>query len=178
MRREIEAALDALLDRPDEREQIEARIEADFGRERAVLILDMSGFTRETRVHGIVSYLALLREAWRTAKPSVEARGGSVVKTEADNLFCVFEGVQAAVDAALELSGDHDAGIGIGYGRVLDAGDDVWGDEVNLASKLAEDLAVTGTVLLTEAAFAEIEHECEERLASISGLELRYYALS
>lgn len=177
-RSDLEAALDALLDRPDERASLEAQIEGDFGCDRAVLVLDMSGFARETQLRGIVAYLAMLRELRRAATPAVEARGGSVVKAEADNLYCVFHAVNDAIGAAQEIVGGHGAaGIGIGYGRVLDVGDDVWGNEVNLASKLGEDLAVAGDILLTEAACACVDRECEERRASISGLELRYYAL-
>ena len=178
-RADLEASLDALLDRPDERTELEAAIEADFGRDCAVLVLDMSGFARETQLRGIVAYLATLRELRRVATPAVDGRGGAVVKAEADNLYCVFERVPDAIDAGREIMASHGAaGIGIGYGRVLDVGDDVWGNEVNLASKLGEDLAVAGEILLTEAAFDRVELAGEERRASISGLELRYFALT
>jgi class 3 adenylate cyclase len=46
---------------------------------------------------------------------------------------------------------------GIGYGEVLDLEDDVFGLEVNLASKLGEDLARPGQVLLTPAAAAGLD---------------------
>ena len=177
-RADLEAALDALLDRPDERADLETQIEAEFGRDRAVLVLDMSGFARETQLRGIVAYLATLRELRRVATPAVDGRSGAVVKAEADNLYCVFDAVDDAIGASQEIVASHGAaGIGIGYGRVLDVGDDVWGNEVNLASKLGEDLAVAGEILLTETARAHVDVGCEERGASISGLELRYFAL-
>lgn len=42
--------------------------------------------------------------------------------------------------------------IGIGYGPILLAAEDFFGDEVNQASKLGEDIAGHGEVLLTGAA--------------------------
>jgi adenylate cyclase len=176
-RGELDVALDRLLERPDEREQLERSIEQEFGRECAVLVVDMTGFARETQLRGIVAYLALIRAMRNAAAIAVDTRSGRVVKAEADNLFCVFERAAEAIDAARELVVGHDVSIGIGYGRVLDVGDDVWGDEVNLASKLGEDVAQHGEILLTEGACAQVETACERRLASISGLELVYYAL-
>jgi class 3 adenylate cyclase len=176
-RDELDAALDRLLERPDEREHLEQTIEDEFGRECAVLVVDMTGFARETQLRGIVSYLALIRAMRNAAATAVETRSGRVVKAEADNLFCVFGGPADAIDAARELVAEHDVSIGIGYGRVLDVGDDVWGDEVNLASKLGEDVAERGEILLTEGACAQLDTPCERRLASISGLELVYYAV-
>jgi class 3 adenylate cyclase len=41
--------------------------------------------------------------------------------------------------------------VGIGFGKVLRVGDDdVWGREVNAASKLGEDTARAGEILITE----------------------------
>jgi adenylate cyclase len=176
-RRELEGALDELLARPEEREQLERSIEDEFGRECAVLVVDMTGFARETQLRGIVAYLALIRGMRRAAAPAVEGRGGRVVKAEADNLFCVLDRTADAVDAAREIVAAHDTSIGIGYGYVLDVGDDVWGNEVNLASKLGEDIAERGEILLTEAACAQLATPCERRLVSVAGLELTYYAL-
>jgi class 3 adenylate cyclase len=176
-RRELEAALDEVLARPDERERLEQSIEDEFGRECAVLVVDMTGFARETQVRGIVSYLALIHAMRRAAASAVENRDGRVVKAEADNLFCLFERVADAVDAAREIVIGHDVSVGIGYGGVLDVGDDVWGNEVNLASKLGEDVARRGEILLTESACAQLETPCEQRRVSVAGLELVYYAI-
>ena len=73
------------------------------------------------------------------------------------------------------------ASIGIGHGRILNLDeDDMFGDEVNLASKLGEDVAESGMVLLTDAARVEARKAGiatrVERI-SISGLSLRYHVL-
>ena len=73
------------------------------------------------------------------------------------------------------------ASIGIGFGDILVLADeDLFGDEVNLASKLGEDVAQGGMVLLTEAARAELDPSVPttpERV-SVSGLALVYHALA
>ena len=71
--------------------------------------------------------------------------------------------------------------MGIGYGRILNIADhDLFGDEVNLASKLGEDIAGMGEILLTSAARAEIDDEAiqtPERTISVSGISLTYYSV-
>jgi adenylate cyclase len=46
---------------------------------------------------------------------------------------------------------------GVGYGDVLDLDGDVFGLEVNLASKIGEDLARPGEILLTPQAAAALD---------------------
>jgi len=66
--------------------------------------------------------------------------------------------------------------IGIGCGDILMLeGEDMYGSEFNLASKLGEDLAQRGEILLTDSAFEKLEGEKQDwdRVDfSISGLEL------
>src|SRR5919199_1182131 len=85
----------------------------------------------------------------------------------------------SAANTMLPEEMDMHGKFGIGYGEVLIVEDeDLFGSEVNLASKLGEDLAERGEILLTESAFAEVEaerRECEEVNMSISGLQLRVH---
>ena len=47
--------------------------------------------------------------------------------------------------------------VGIGYGHMLRVGQrDVFGQEVNAASKLGEDIAKAGQILITDAVRAEV----------------------
>ncbi len=193
-RGELDTLLDEMLERPERRPALEAQVEKTFVESRAVLVLDMSGFSRTTQSRGIVEFLLLIRRLRRMADPIVARHRGDVVKSEADNLFCVFPSARDALAAAREIVQGHAAAraalprelqlyvsIGIGFGRVLLIGDeDLFGGEVNLASKLGEDIAGDGEILLTQAAHAElgdVTGEPEERTVSISGLELRHYPL-
>ena len=160
--------LDAMIAHPEERSRIAAQIERDFGEVRALLVLDMSGFSVITQKHGIACFLLMIHQLRAVAKPAVEEAGGLVVKAEADNLYCMFEDVGEAIAAAREINArlrtlepvtpgcpPISVSIGIGYGRILNIDEeDMFGDEVNLASKLGEDVAKAGEILLTEAASA------------------------
>ena len=186
--------LDQIIEHPERRTEIAARIEADFTERRAVMVLDMSGFSRTTQVHGMVAFLLMIHQMRLLAVPTIEACGGTVVKAEADNLYCLFASVDDAVRAAREIterlgtvnvllpSGRRlYASIGVGYGDILVLGEeDLFGDEVNLACKLGEDVAEGGTVLLTQAAREALSSGVEtvEHRVSISGLALVYHALA
>ena len=194
-RKALDALLNQMIEHPERHPDIAAEIEAVFGQERATLIIDMSGFTRTTRTHGIVSFLLMIHQMHRMCCPSIDAHGGKLVKTEADNLFCLFDSVEAALAAAQDvvhrltmvnyvLPEDRHlyASIGIGYGRILNIEDrDLFGDEVNLSCKLGEDIAARNAILLTEQAYAQV-HESGSSLirqeVSVSGLTLVYYELA
>ena len=181
---ELDQLLDEILDQPRRRKRLEAQIEDTFVGERAVLVLDMTGFSRTTQAHGIVEFLLQTRRLRRIADPVVADRRGDVIKAEADNLFCLFPSPDDAFAAAREVLATLPKGvyasIGIGYGPMLLVGDDdMLGNEVNLASKLGEDVADDGEILVTEAAHAGLTDPdgFEQRTISISGLELRHFAV-
>ncbi len=193
-RAHLDRLLQQMLDAPEREDELTREIEDAFGETRAVLVLDMSGFSRTTQLRGIVAFLLMIQRMRRIVTPVIEAHRGLVIKAEADNLYCLHESVDGAIAAARELIARLDAdnlgcgdgrhiyvSIGIGWGRVLNIDeDDLFGDEVNLASKLGEDLAGRSEVLLTPAAQAEATRagiETREMTASISGLPLTYHQL-
>jgi class 3 adenylate cyclase len=163
---------------PDRAQQIDRELVAAFQRRKAILALDMCGFSRLTHAHGTLFYLAMIVQMEEAATPPVRNNRGRVVKQEADNLFAVFDAAADALEAALDIilairavnnvvSSERDIGvsIGIGYGDVLDLGDDCFGDEMNVACRLGEDLAGRNEILLTPAAHAALppdQHETEE----------------
>jgi class 3 adenylate cyclase len=191
----LERILGEMMERPEAQAEFAARIDSEFGETRAVLVLDMSGFSRTTQRRGIVAFLLMIHQLKLVARPAVEANGGLIVKAEADNLYCLFETAAGAVAAARDIMRRLEtvnllmseerrlyASIGIGWGRILNVDEeDMYGDEVNLASKLGEDVAERGMILLTHAARAEVAAagvELREETISISGLSLSYYALA
>lgn len=180
------------LENPDKSNDIDRQIHAIFDRECAILVLDLSGFSRLTIRYGIVHFLAMVQRMTVIATPIIQQQQGQVVKQEADNLFATFAQVDFAVASAIkifhafdrinvELPADQDlyAGIGIGFGTTLVVGnEDLFGHEMNLASKLGEDLARQGEILLTEAAYAhlKVDRQSWEALPLIiSGLEIQAY---
>ena len=181
---------------PERLADIDRRIGETFTHTHAVMVLDMSGFSRLTMRYGIIHFLAMIERMQEIVLPIVRAPagGGRLVKFEADNMFAVFPDTEPAVAAALKIherldaanvvlpeDWDLHASIGIGYGDLLMVGDDdMYGNEMNLASKLGEDLGEAGDVLLTEAAFARLppgRHPTERREQHISGLALAYFSV-
>ena len=179
----------------DERLKIEQALWRDYGAEYTVFVLDMSGFSLLTRKYGIVHYLSMVRRMHLTTEPIIRSYGGILIKYEADNCFAVFPDPLAAVNAAIALqhafraanlltSEDLDIHIscGIDYGKILIVGhEDCFGDPVNRASKIGEDLAAAGEILVTSEAMqmipAEAEIKSHELKVSIAGITIPAYAI-
>jgi len=178
-----------------ERQNIEKSLWGDYGAEYAVFVLDMSGFSLLTRKYGIVHYLSMVRRMQLTTEPIVKSYGGSMIKYEADNCFAVFPDPLSAVNAAIAMqhafsaanlltSDDLDIHIacGIDYGKILIIGhEDCFGDPVNRASKIGEDLAAAGEILITQDAMQMIPKEAGIRAqgltVSISGITIPAYRI-
>lgn len=195
-RDELRELLRQRNEHPEHLGQIDRIIRERFTRTMAIMVLDMSGFSRLTHRYGIVHFLALIERMHDHVVPVLaDPRfAGRLLKTAADNVYAVFPDAPQAADAAVEihrrldqanriLPADWDlhVSIGIGYGEVLAVGDDeIYGHEMNLASKLGEDVGRGGDILLTPAAFVRLPERfgAAERETVISGLALRYHQLS
>lgn len=182
-------------EKPGSRKKLESSLWKEFGSEYAVFVLDMSGFSMLTRKYGIVHYLSMVRRMQLTTKPIVKSYGGSMIKYEADNCFAVFPDPLSAVSAAIAMqhafgaaniltSDDLDIHIacGIDYGKLLMIGhEDCFGDPVNRASKMGEDVAAAGEILVTKEAMQMIPAEAgiksREISISISGITIPAYAI-
>ena len=181
----------ALAATDKQRQDIEVTLWDEFGATKAVLVMDMSGFSRLTQRYGIVHYLSMVRRMQLTAQPIIEQYGGEVVKFEADNCFAAFPDPYSATRAGIALNAaffgmniltpdesDIRVSMGIDYGDVLlIGGPDYFGDTVNRASKLGEDIAGPGEILVTERAFQQIPAGAgisgQPLTFSISGIELK-----
>ena len=166
----------------DKREKIEANLWQEFGKIKAVFVMDMSGFSLLSYRHGIVHYLSMVHRMQLTTKPIVEKYHGQVVKFEADNCFAMFDDPLSAVRTALALNTaffamniltedefDIRVSIGIDFGDVLlIGGPDYFGNPVNFASKIGEDIAGPGEILVTETAFKQIPE-----MAGIQGRKMQ-----
>lgn len=179
----------------EDRKKIESSLWKEFGTEFAVFVLDMSGFSMLTRKYGIVHYLSMVKRMQLTTEPIAKSYSGEMLKYEADNCFAVFPDPLAAVNAAIAMqhafaaenlltSNDLDIqiAVGIDYGRLLIVGhEDCFGDPVNRASKMGEDVAAAGEILITKEALEMIPSEAgiktREISISISGINIPAYVV-
>ena len=160
---------------------IDARIWDLFGDDGAVMFTDLSGFSRQVAKFGIIHFLQIIYEQKELLLPIVAAHDGILVKIEADSFLILFKRAKGAVACALEMQRACQQlnarrapeeqvllCLGIGHGRLLRIGDaDVFGAEVNAASKLGEDIAKANEILLTGSCRAALG----ESLAAL-GVEL------
>jgi class 3 adenylate cyclase len=178
------------------REKIKQQLWRRFGAHKAVLVMDMSGFSRLTQKYGIVHYLSMVHRMQLVTKPIVEQHAGQVIKFEADNCFAAFDNPHDAVLAAIALNiafssmniftveeFDIRVSIGIDDGDVLMiGGPDYFGNSVNSACKLGEDIAAPGEILISESAFQQIPAEAgivgKPMIILISGVELNAYSIT
>lgn len=161
----LEKLIDNRLEAGADKEQIDARIWDLFGEEWCVMFTDLSGFSRNVAQFGIIHFLQTIVESERMLVPVIEDHDGILLKTEGDSFLVIFRNVKKAVLCALKMqetvqvyNQSHSAEekvllcVGIGYGKMLRIGDtEVFGQEVNAASKLGEDIAKSGEIIATQA---------------------------
>ncbi len=147
-----------------DKEVIDKKIWDLFGETWAVMFTDLSGFSKKSAEFGIIHFLQTIYESERILIPIIEEYDGVLLKKEGDSLLIVFRNVNKALASAIEMQrqlkkyneNKSEAEkvllcLGIGYGKLLKIGDsDVFGEEVNFASKLGEDTAEPWEILVTE----------------------------
>jgi len=171
---------------------IRKKIWERFGTTGTAFISDMANFSSTSRSLGICHFLKMIHRARNIVGPLVKDNKGILLKTEADNCYAFFEdpgdAIQASFDINAELfriNQEHDIdeqiflSVGIDFGDLLLAGvSDFYGDPVNSASKLGEDLAIKGETLVTERALNRtaltVNEKVERMIARISNIELSY----
>lgn len=161
----LEKLIEARLKKDADKKNIDQRIWDLFGEEWCVMFTDLSGFSRGVAKFGIIHFLQTIYEANRLLIPVIEGYDGILLKTEGDSFLVIFKNVHKSVECAIEMQkilkgynqnkSDEEKVllcVGIGYGHMLRIGDeDVFGAEVNAASKLGEDTAKAWEVLVTDA---------------------------
>ena len=121
----------------------------DQERQATVLFADVSGSTKLYESEGDKAAMEAVARCLDQLRQKVEASGGRVVKTIGDEVMALFPTPDSAAIAAssmqyaieaLPLVGATKLGVRIGFqsGPVIQSGDDVFGDTVNLAARLVE----------------------------------------
>ena len=137
----------------------------------------------------MVGYTALMQEDEDKArelierhrahmKPFVEKHGGEIIQFVGDGTFCRFDSAKEAVNAAieiqkvLELEPEINLRIGIHVGDVVVKGDEVYGDGVNIASRI-EPLAESGGVCISERVYEDIRNQSDMETAFLGEKRLK-----
>ena len=146
--------------------EIDRRVWDLFGETWAIMFTYLSGFSRQVEAFGILHFLQIIHEHKQLLDPVVARHDGILIKQEADSLLLIFRRASSALRCGIEMQHALQEVnkarppetqvllcLGIGYGPILRIGDiDVYGNQVNAASKLGEDTAKANEILITKAA--------------------------
>ncbi len=160
----LEKLIEERLQPGADQKKLDQRIWDLFGETWAVMFTDLSGFSRKVAEFGIIHFLQVIFESQRLLIPCIDQHDGILLKVEGDSFLVIFRSVAKAIDCSVAMqrllkgyNQDRPEAerillcVGLGYGPVLRIGDaDVFGAEVNAASKLGEDTARPWEILVTE----------------------------
>lgn len=166
----LESLIEERLKPGADKEKIDARIWDIFGANWSILFTDLAGFSRYVAEFGIIHFLQNILESQKIFEPCIDAHDGVLFKVEGDSMLILFKRPRKAVECAISMQyaakeynkdkADEEKILlcaGIGYGKVLTIGSrDVFGQEVNAASKLGEDVARAWEILVTDSVAEEI----------------------
>ena len=150
----------------------------------AILFADVSDSTRLYESLGDTAAFGNVREVIGLLKSITGAFDGRVVKTIGDGLMCAFPDADGAANAAGEmqrqiaqrpaLGGGKKLTIRVGfhYGPVIQDGEDVFGDSVNVAARMAG-LALAGQAITTVDTIAMLSSRLREATRQIDALPVK-----
>jgi class 3 adenylate cyclase len=148
--------------------KIEFRLKREHSQNLTVFFIDMVGYTEKSIRSDATKLMKLIKAFEENVLPTIESYNGHIVKKLGDGILAVFKHPVNAAIAALEIQGkigeynryavDSDkfqVRIGMHLGDVLWKDDDIYGDVVNIASRM-ETSAAPGEILITEDTYFEI----------------------
>jgi class 3 adenylate cyclase/pimeloyl-ACP methyl ester carboxylesterase len=137
----------------------------------AILAADVSGFSRMMSEDEPGTLTALQAHRSQLFDPAIARHRGRIVKLMGDGLLVEFASVVEAVDCAAEIQREmaaRNAGaanrrqmvfrIGVHLGDVIVDGDDIYGDGVNIASRL-EGIAEPGAVCISRQVYDQVRNK-------------------
>jgi class 3 adenylate cyclase len=150
----------------------------------AVLFADVSDSTRLYESLGDTAAFGNVREVIVLLKKITGAFKGRVVKTIGDGLMCAFPDADCAAGAAGEMQRkiaqlpplDHGKKltirVGFHFGPVIQDGDDVFGDSVNIAARMAG-LALSGQAITTPGTVAVLSSRLRKATRQLDALPVK-----
>jgi class 3 adenylate cyclase len=150
----------------------------------AVLFADVSDSTRLYEALGDTAAFGNVREVIGLLRGITEACRGRVVKTIGDGLMCAFPDADAAANAAADmqrqisqrppLPSGKSLTIRIGFhlGPVIQDGEDVFGDSVNVAARMAG-VALAGQAITTSDTVAALSPQMRESMRRLDALPVK-----
>ncbi len=150
----------------------------------AIMFTDIVGYTSFTQVNEDLALKALEKHN-RLLRASFQKHHGREVKTIGDCFLVEFDSALDAFNCAVEIQNslrDYDnislgdwklnVRIGIHLGDVVRKGNDIFGDTVNIASRI-EPLADPGGICVSEQVYSQVHNKTEFRFQQLQKTELK-----
>ncbi len=134
------------------------------GKKKTILFADVSGSSALYKSLGNEQAKAIIDQLLKVMKFNTNKFEGRVVKTIGDEIMACFDDSEKACRAAMAmqreietLSNTHTLGvrIGIGYGKTIDDGNDLFGEAVNDAA-FVTGIAKSSQILLTDSVVEQL----------------------
>jgi adenylate cyclase len=151
----------------------------------AIMFTDLQGYTSMTQKDEAAALKVL--DAYRSlVRPTVPNHGGREVKSMGDGFLIEFGSALEAAECAVEIQKrvrdfNENAGhpltvrVGIHVGDVVHRGGDVFGDAVNIASRI-EPLATGGGICITGQVYYQVRNKLPYNAVKIEAGELKNVA--
>lgn len=143
-----------------------------FRRNIAVMFTDIKGSTSYFEKYGDGAGMFMVEQCNNTLRQIVERHGGRVIKTIGDAIMATFESCPESLVAAVEMQQaliefnrpkpeeDHvSIRIGLNYGQGIVRSTDVFGDVVNVASRV-ESVAQPDQIIISDSLYREVSGTC------------------
>ncbi len=150
----------------------------------AIMFTDIAGYTSLAQRDEVLA-IRLLEEHRALVRPSFPKHGGREVKTIGDAFLVEFDSALEAVRCAYDVQQSlHELNqgrpadrkievrVGIHLGDVIRSQNDIYGDAVNVASRI-EPLAVPGGICISEQVHDQVKNKLEFPLASLGRMSLK-----
>jgi class 3 adenylate cyclase len=149
--------------------ELDEELQSRLTREIAVLFTDVRGSTTFFKIHGDIAGRLMMQRHYDMLFPIIEKNKGSVVKTVGDSIMATFDDPETAVKAAIAMqrklfsynaTKPHEdpirIRIGINFGKGIIEENDVFGDVVNVASKLVS-VGESEQIVVGESIYAKLK---------------------
>ena len=143
----------------------------------AIMFTDISGYTALMGNDEQKAYDILLKNR-ALQKPIIEEYNGRWIKELGDGVLASFNTVTDALNAAFKIqqecnaARDFQLGIGIHQGEIILEDGDIFGDAVNVASRI-QSLGVPGSVLFSKKVKDELRNKAEFQTVSLGNFEFK-----